>query len=65
MDSTYGQQRPANRRPTGRTTARPAPTSTTSHPDPKHHSHKHPEYHRHIFKKRDADDFDEYVDESI
>jgi hypothetical protein len=33
--------------------------------DPKHHSNKQNDYHRHIFKKRDADDFEEYVDETI
>jgi len=64
VDLTYGQRRPANR-PSARTTARPTTTSSTPHPDPKHHSHKHPEYHRHIFKKRDADDFEEYQDDSI
>ena len=39
---------------------RPVPNS-----DPRHHSNKHPDYHRHIFKKRDAADFEEYVDEAI
>ena len=33
--------------------------------NPRHHSNKHADYHRHIFKKRDAADFEEYVDDSI
>jgi hypothetical protein len=28
-------------------------------------NNKQPDYERHIFKKRDADDFEEYVDETI
>jgi hypothetical protein len=59
IDPTAGQRV----RPQGSSGRTQWPRS--SHPNPRHHSHKHHEYHHHIFRKRDADDFPEYIDENI